>query len=186
MNMLVGVALAGLMVCGMAVGQEKSAAAGSVHDFTVNTIKKEPVSLSQYRGKVLLIVNVASKCGFTKQYEGLEKLYREYKDQGLEVLGFPSNDFGGQEPGTEEEIVTFCKSKYDVTFPMFAKVVVKGDGKIPLYQYLTSTQGGEIGWNFTKFLVGKDGKVIARYNSNVAPDDAKLVQAVKDALEAKP
>lgn len=185
MNLIAGVALAGLIACSLAVAQDRHAttqAAASVHDFTVNNMQKQPVSLSEYRGKVLLIVNVASQCGFTPQYAGLEKLYREYKEQGLVVMGFPSNDFGGQEPGTEEQIITFCRSRYDVTFPVFAKVVVKGQARIPLYQYLTSAEGGEIGWNFTKFLVGRDGKVIARFNSQVTPDDPKLVQAVKDAL----
>lgn len=190
MNAMIGMVLAGLVACGITVtpssAQTAAPAAATVYEFTVNSIQKQPVALSDYRGKALLIVNVASQCGFTPQYAGLEKLYREYRDQGLVILGFPSNDFGAQEPGTEEQIITFCRSKYDVTFPMFAKVVVKGDDKIPLYRFLTGSRGGEIGWNFTKFLIGRDGRVIARYDSKVTPEDPKLVQGVKDALAAAP
>ena len=156
-------------------------AASSVHDFTVNTIKGTPVALADYKGKVLLVVNVASKCGFTPQYEGLEALYKKYKDRGLVVVGFPANNFMSQEPGSDEEIGAFCKSKYGVTFPMFSKVSVKGDDKAPLYQFLTST-GGEIPWNFTKFLVGKDGKPIQRFAPNVKPDAADLTTAIEKAL----
>src|SRR5882724_7197281 len=152
-------------------------AASSVHEFTLNSLTGKPVSLADYKGKVLLVVNVASKCGFTPQYEGLEALYKKYKDQGLVVLGFPANNFMGQEPGTNEEIGTFCKSKYGVTFPMFSKISVKGDDKAPLYQFLTST-GGEIPWNFTKFLVGKDGKPIERFSPKVTPDAAELTSAI--------
>ena len=156
-------------------------AASSVHEFTVNAITGKPVSLADYKGKVVLVVNVASKCGFTPQYEGLEALYKKYKDRGLMVLGFPANNFLSQEPGTDEEIGAFCKSKYGVTFPMFSKISVKGEGKAPLYQFLTST-GGEIPWNFTKFLVGKDGKPIQRFAPNVAPDAGELSAAIEKAL----
>ena len=156
-------------------------AASSVYDFTVDTLKKQPVSLADYKGKVLLIVNVASKCGFTPQYEGLEALYEKYKDRGLVVLGFPANNFMSQEPGTNEEIGAFCKSKYGVTFPMFSKISVKGDDKAPLYQFLT-TSGGEIPWNFTKFLVGKDGKPIQRFDPKVKPDASELTSAIEKAL----
>jgi glutathione peroxidase len=137
-----------------------------------------------------MIVNVASKCGLTPQYAGLEKLYDAYKDRGLVVLGFPANNFGGQEPGTDEEIKTFCTSKYDVSFPMMSKISVKGDDQHPLYTLLTAktdtnTFAGDIGWNFTKFLVGRDGQVVARFDSKTKPDDAKLVAAVEQALGEK-
>ena len=158
-----------------------SFAASSVHEFTVNAITGKPVSLADYNGKVVLVVNVASKCGYTPQYEGLEALYKKYQDRGLVVLGFPANNFMSQEPGTNEEIQTFCKAKYGVTFPMFSKISVKGEDKAPLYQFLTST-GGEIPWNFTKFLVAKDGKPIQRFAPNVAPDAAELTSAIEIAL----
>ena len=156
-------------------------AASSVHEFTMNTITGKPVPLADYKGKVVLVVNVASKCGYTPQYEGLEALYKKYKDQGLVVLGFPANNFMSQEPGTNDEIGAFCKSKYGVTFPMFSKMSVKGDDKAPLYQFLTAT-GGEIPWNFTKFLVGKDGKPIQRFEPGVKPDASELSAAIEKAL----
>ncbi len=156
-------------------------AASSVHEFTMNNLAGKPVSLADYKGKVVLVVNVASKCGYTPQYEGLEALYKKYKDKGLVVLGFPANNFGSQEPGTNDEIGAFCKSKYGVTFPMFAKISVKGDDKAPLYGFLTST-GGEIPWNFTKFLVGKDGKPMQRFASNVEPNSSELSAAIEKAL----
>ncbi|HEY3739135.1 MAG TPA: glutathione peroxidase [Bryobacteraceae bacterium] len=157
-------------------------AASSIYDFTVNSLTGTPVPLSSYSGKVVLVVNVASKCGFTPQYEGLEKLYEKYKDRGLVILGFPANNFMHQEPGTNEEIGAFCKSKYGVTFPMFSKISVKGDDKAPLYQYLTSSNGKEIPWNFTKFLVGKDGKPIERFDPKVTPDSSELTTAIEKAL----
>jgi glutathione peroxidase len=161
--------------------------ASNVLDFTLNSIDGKPASLSQYHGKVVLIVNVASKCGFTPQYTGLEKIYEKYKDQGFVILGFPANNFGGQEPGTNEEIKTFCSSKYMVTFPMYAKISVKGADIHPLYQFLTDkttnpASGGDIKWNFTKFLVGKDGKVIARFESAVTPESAEVTGAIEKAL----
>jgi glutathione peroxidase len=156
----------------------------TVIDHTVTDIDGNTKNLGDFRGKALLIVNVASECGYTPQYAGLEKLWQQYKDRGLVVMGFPSNDFGGQEPGTEAEIKQFCESRFDVTFPMFAKVKVKGDDKAPLYRALTeSTGGSEVKWNFTKFLVGKDGKVIERFASGVEPLDAKLTEAVERALK---
>jgi len=148
-------------------------------------IDGKDTSLKAYEGKVLLVVNVASKCGFTPQYAGLEALYRKYKDRGFVVLGFPSNDFGSQEPGTEAEIKTFCSSKFDVTFPMFSKLHVKGEEQHPLYAALTgaeSTAPGPVKWNFGKFLVGKDGKLITRYDSGTTPDDPKLAAAIEAAL----
>src|SRR6187455_3787524 len=136
----------------------------SVYEIPVCTIDGKETTLGEYKGKALLIVNVASKCGLTPQYEGLEKLYEDYRDKGLEVLGFPANNFLGQEPGTNEEIKTFCKTKYNVTFPMFSKISVKGADIHPLYQFLTSKEtdpqfGGDITWNFNKFLVDRSGKL---------------------------
>jgi glutathione peroxidase len=157
-------------------------AASSVHEFTLPSIDGAPAPLAAYKGKVVLIVNVASKCGYTPQYTGLEKLYETYKDRGFVILGFPANNFGAQEPGTNEEIKTFCSRNYNVTFPMYSKISVKGDDKAPLYQYLTSTDGGEIKWNFTKFLVDGNGKVIQRFESKVTPDSPELVGAVEKAL----
>jgi glutathione peroxidase len=147
----------------------------TIYDFNVDDITGKPVQLDRYRGKVLLVVNTASKCGFTPQYRGLEALYRKYRDQGLEVLGFPCNQFGAQEPGSEEEIAAFCETNYGVTFPMFAKIDVNGDATAPLYRYLKREKPGLLGteaikWNFTKFLVDRDGKVVARYAPNDTPE----------------
>jgi len=144
----------------------------------------KPVDLASYKGKVVLVVNVASRCGYTGQYAGLQKLYDAHKDKGFVILGFPANDFGAQEPGSDVQIAEFCSSKYGVTFPMFSKITVKGAGKAPLYKALTEAADpkGEVGWNFEKFLIGKDGGVIGRFKSGVAPDDAKLVQAIEAAL----
>jgi glutathione peroxidase len=144
-----------------------------------------PTSLKAYEGKVLLLVNTASRCGLTPQYEGLEKLYRDFKDQGLVVIGFPANNFMGQEPGTNAEILEFCTGKYDVTFPMAAKISVKGDNAHPLYKQLIALPeplGGEPGWNFTKFLVDRTGNVVGRFGSRTSPSDPKLVQQVRDLL----
>jgi glutathione peroxidase len=156
--------------------------ASSVHEFTLNSIDGKPAPLPAYQGKVVLIVNVASRCGFTPQYAGLEALYEKYKDRGFVILGFPANNFGGQEPGTNEEIKTFCSTKYNVTFPMYAKISVKGDDKAPLYQFLTDTTGSEIQWNFTKFLVDKNGKVVARFESKVTPESPEVAGAIEKAL----
>jgi glutathione peroxidase len=158
------------------------------YSFTLNDIDGKTVSLSQYEGKVLLVVNVASKCGFTGQYAGLQSLYEKYKDQGFVVLGFPANDFLGQEPGSNSEIKAFCSAKFNVSFPMFEKISVKGQEMHPLYRYLTNpNENGEfgkpIGWNFTKFLIGKDGRTVARFASTVEPLDAKVVTAVEKALQ---
>jgi glutathione peroxidase len=148
----------------------------NVFDFQAASLGGKPVDLAQYRGKVLLIVNTASKCGFTPQYQGLETLYRELHPRGLEVLGFPCNQFGSQEPGTESEIGAFCEKNYGVTFPMFAKVDVNGDSAHPLWQYLKNAAPGVLGtegikWNFTKFLVGRDGAVLHRYAPQTKPED---------------
>ena len=150
----------------------------------MKSIDGKPVDLAGYKGKVVLVVNVASRCGYTKQYAGLQKLYDSHKDKGFVILGFPANDFNAQEPGSDAEIAQFCTKNYGVTFPMFSKITVKGAGKSPLYTALTEAADpkGEVAWNFEKFLVGKDGAVIGRFKSGVAPDDAKLVQAIEAAL----
>jgi glutathione peroxidase len=151
----------------------------SVYDYSAKTLDGQDVSLADYRGKVLLIVNTASKCGFTPQFEGLEALYRDYKDRGLTILGFPCNQFGAQEPGNAEEIASFCSLTYDVTFPMLAKIDVNGPSAHPLYAFLKKEQKGILGtegikWNFTKFLVGRDGEVIERFAPNTKPEDLKV------------
>ena len=164
------------------------AAARSVYNFTLKSIDGKPVALSEYHGKVLLLVNVASKCGFTPQYTALESLYEKYKDRGLVIVGIPANNFAGQEPGTNEEIKKFCSTKYNVSFPMMAKVSVLGDDKTPLYAFLTDKAvnpqiGGDIKWNFTKFLFDRNGKPVARFEPNVTPDSPQVVSAVESALK---
>lgn len=158
-------------------------AASSIHEFTMNDIDGKPMPLKSLQGKAVLVVNVASQCGYTPQYSGLEALYRKYKDRGFVIVGVPANNFGGQEPGSNEEIKQFCSRKYSVTFPMLAKVSVKGSDMTPLYQYLTAAKGGDVRWNFTKFLVGKDGKVLARFESAVTPDAPELAAAIEKALQ---
>jgi len=165
-------------------------AASSVHEFTLNALNGTPTPLASYKGKVMLIVNVASQCGYTYQYEGLQALYVKYKDKGLVVAGFPANNFGGQEPGSDAEIGAFCKSKFGVTFPMFSKISVAGDDKAPLYRFLTDKAanpktGGEIPWNFTKYLVDRNGKVLARFDAPVEPESKELTSAIEAALAAK-
>jgi glutathione peroxidase len=150
----------------------------SVYDFTANSLDGNPVALRDYTGKVLLIVNTASKCGFTPQYEGLEALYQQYRDRGLAVLGFPCNQFGAQEPGTADEIGSFCQKNYGVSFPMFEKIDVNGDSAHPLYRWLKSGAKGVLGseaikWNFTKFLVDRQGRVIDRFAPTTKPEDLK-------------
>lgn len=161
---------------------------GSVLDAKVTNIDGNEVSLAKYRGEVLLIVNVASKCGLTPQYEGLEALHREYKDRGLRILAFPANNFMKQEPGTNEEIKSFCRTKYDVTFDLFAKVSVKGEDQCPLYRYLTThpdkSIAGEVEWNFQKYLVGRDGSVLAKVSPRTKPDDKDLRAKIEAALTA--
>jgi glutathione peroxidase len=154
----------------------------TLYDFKITNIDGQTVDLAQYKGKVALVVNVASKCGYTKQYKGLESLYREYKDKGFEILGFPSNDFGAQEPGTEAEIKSFCSLTYDVTFDMFSKVKVIGSSIADTYQYLTETTGSQVQWNVNKFLVDKEGKVVKYYPSSVAPEDAGLRKDIEALL----
>ena len=164
------------------------ASAGSVYDYTLDSIDGKPTPLSSFKGKVVMLVNVASRCGYTPQYTGLESLYEKHRDQGFVIVGIPANNFMSQEPGTNAEIKTFCESKYDVKFPMMAKVSVKGADTTPLYQYLTSKQqnpktGGEIQWNFTKFLIDRDGRIIGRFEPAVTPEDAALTSAVTAALK---
>jgi glutathione peroxidase len=161
--------------------------AKNVHDFTVKTIRGEQKSLADYRGKALLIVNVASECGLTPQYEGLEKLHEEYAAKGLAVLGFPANDFGAQEPGTDAQIEQFCSTKFGAKFDMFSKVAVKGGAMAPLFDYLQSAEtnpkfGGPIKWNFNKFLVSKDGEVIGRFEPKVEPTSPEVKSAIESAL----
>ncbi len=184
--------------------------ADSLYDLPLATIEEQSTTLAPYKGKVLLLVNVASKCGFTPQYTGLESLYQRFRDRGLVVLGFPANDFAGQEPGTNAEIAQFCSSEYPVSFPLFAKITVAGPDKNPLYASLIDAQPQRIAnndelhthlaeyaaehnfpapnalpevlWNFEKFLVGRDGNVIARFNPDIAPNDPKLVEAIEAAL----
>jgi glutathione peroxidase len=183
--------LIGLVVGWMGVGVclRGEAAMTNIYDFTMRDIDGKEQSLSAYKGQVLLVVNVASKCGFTGQYEGLEKLYASYTNRGFVVLGFPANDFMRQEPGTEAEIKNFCTRTYGVTFPMFAKISVKGKGIHPLYAFLTSKEtnpnfGGSISWNFNKFLIGRDGMIMGRFGSRTKPDDKELVEAVEKALNS--
>lgn len=169
------------------MAQEKSAPTLTGQDYTTipfESISGEKMSLKDWQGKVVLLVNVASKCGFTPQYAGLEKLYQTYKDKGLVVVGFPANNFGDQEPGTNQEILNFCRTNYDVTFPMMAKVSVKGSDKHPLFVYLTekSSIPGEIQWNFSKFLLDKKGNLVARYPSQVKPDDKELIAKIESLL----
>ncbi|GLH67733.1 glutathione peroxidase [Geothrix edaphica] len=154
----------------------------SLHEITLHTLAGKPQSLGVYKGKVVLAVNVASECGFTPQYAGLQKLYTEYKDRGLVILGFPCNQFGAQEPGSAAQIESFCQANYGVTFPLFEKLDVKGAKQATVYQFLTAKHG-EPAWNFHKYLVGKDGQVIAAFPSKVAPDSAELKAALEAALK---
>lgn len=153
----------------------------SIYQFSLTTIDGKPAPLSDFDGKVLLLVNVASECGFTSQYTGLQALHQKYADSGLVVMGIPSNDFGGQEPGSEAEIEEFCSSKYAVTFPLFSKVGVK-ENPHPLYAYLQGTKGA-VEWNFTKFLIGREGEVIEKFPSAVKPDSKELTSAIEEALK---
>ena len=164
-----------------------TAASSAFYTFEVETIDGTRTNLSPYKGQVVLVVNVASKCGFTKQYAGLQKLYDTYRGRGVVILGFPSNDFMGQEPGTNDEIQQFCSLTYGVTFPLYAKIRVKGESKHPLYAWLTDNAlhpglGGEVSWNFNKFLIGRDGRLAARFGSRTDPGAAELTGAIEKAL----
>jgi len=180
-----GISLA-LLLCGPALMAAEKATPASL-DFQMKSLDGKPLDLGQYAGKTILVVNVASECGYTGQYEGMQSLYEKYKDKGLVVLGVPSNQFGGQEPGTAAEIAKFCSTNYNVTFPMTAKVDVKGKMATPFYQYLTKQEtspkgAGDVSWNFEKFLIGKDGKVLGRYASSVEPEDEALIAAIEKDL----
>ena len=165
-----------------------AARAASIYDIPVKDIDGTATNLSAYKGKVLLIVNVASKCGFTPQYKSLEATYKKYSDQGFVILGFPCNQFANQEPGSDEEIKQFCTSKYFITFPLFDKIEVNGANRHPLYDLLACKESpfpGSIRWNFTKFLIGKDGKILNRFDSKVTPDSPEVTAAIEAALAAK-
>jgi glutathione peroxidase len=158
-----------------------------IYDFKVADIDSNDVNLADYKGKVLLIVNVASKCGFTPQYKGMENIYRQYKDKGFEILAFPSNDFMGQEPGTNEQIKTFCQLNYQVSFPLFAKISVKGKDIHPLYKFLTEKStnpkfAGGITWNFNKFLIDRNGNIVNRFGSRAEPQSPEVIKSIEDAL----
>jgi glutathione peroxidase len=159
----------------------------SIYDIPIKSLSGEPASLADFKGKSLLIVNVASQCGLTPQYSGLQKLYEDYGSRGFEVLGFPCNQFGGQEPGTADEIKTFCETSYGVSFPMFEKIEVNGEGRHPLYDELTAKpdaegQAGDIQWNFEKFLVSPEGDIVQRFRPLVTPEDPELVGAIEGTL----
>jgi len=162
----------------------------NVYEFTMKDIDGKDIKLDAYKGKVVMIVNVASKCGYTSQYEGMETIYKKYKDQGFVVLGFPANNFMGQEPGTEKEIKEFCSTKYGVTFPMFSKISVTGADQHPLYTFLTSKEsnpefGGDISWNFNKFIVDRNGKIVGRFGSKDKPEGEAVTAALEKYLAAK-
>lgn len=181
------VRIARCVLAGAILMMATALSAGSgLYSFTLNSIDGKPAPLADYKGKVILLVNVASQCGYTPQYSALEGIYEKYKDRGFVILGFPANNFGAQEPGTNEEIMTFCTRKYNVTFPMYAKISVKGPDQAPLYSYLTKETGagvtGEIKWNFTKFLVDREGKVVQRFEPAVTPDSKDVTSAIEKQL----
>jgi glutathione peroxidase len=182
--------LAGLLVSFASADEKGDKKVPPVLNFRMKSLAGKEVELSQYQGKPILIVNVASQCGYTPQYEGLQALHDTYAKDGLVVLGVPSNDFGRQEPGTSEEIAEFCQKNYGVKFDMLEKVVVKGEDKVPLYQYLTSKEtdpkfGGEIKWNFTKFLISRNGEIVARFEPGVKPESEKVTKAIEAELAKK-
>ena len=187
---LSAILLSATVICGCGSVSSEEVKMPDFYDIKVSTIDGEAITMGKYKGKVLLIVNTASKCGFTRQYDGLQKLYAEYKDKGLVILGFPSNDFMRQEPGSDSEISNFCRVNYGVEFPMFAKIKVKGDDQHILYKWLTSEKtnpdhAGKISWNFNKFLISREGKVLNRFGSRTEPQDPELVKALEAALETK-
>ena len=181
--------LTGALIAKKGFGNDtlKVESSSKIYQFNLNDLSGEPFQFNQLEGKVVLIVNVASKCGFTNQYEGLQKIYSKYKDQGLVVLGIPSNDFGNQEPGSSKDIQSFCSMNYNVTFPILEKSVVKGKNAIPLYKFLTSKKyhpstGGAVSWNFNKFLVDKNGHVVKRFSSFTKPESKKVITAIEQYL----
>lgn len=172
----------------LAIMQAAALSAASLYEIPVKTIEGKEATLKPYEGKVLLVVNVASRCGLTPQYAGLQKLYTTYKDKGFAVLAFPCNQFGSQEPGTNKEIQQFCSSKYEITFPLYDKIEVNGEGRHPLYVALAgkdSPYPGDIAWNFGKFLIGRDGKILKRFEPRTAPDSPEVTKAIEAALAAK-
>jgi len=180
-----GISLFGITLKAQSASNEETIKSANIYKYSVKNIKKEDVNLKSYEGKVLLIVNVASECGYTPQYEGLEKIYKKYNAKGFEILAFPCNDFGGQEPGTNEEIQKFCSINYNVTFPLFDKISVKGSEKTELYIMLTDnkiTGKSEIAWNFEKFLVDKKGNVVANFKSKVNPESAEITSEIEKLL----
>ena len=188
-NMIV-LALSTVAIAGFAFGDDakkENPSVPAVLNFTMNSLDGKPVNLSKYQGKVVLMVNVASQCGYTPQYKPLEALYEKYKDRGLVILGFPANNFGKQEPGTDKDIADFCEKNYGVKFDMFSKVSVKGDDICPLYQLLTSEKTdpsfpGEVKWNFEKFLISRDGEIVNRFRSKISPDSEEMVKAIEAEL----
>jgi glutathione peroxidase len=192
LKILIIVLALGALCVGLCLFCDESALASpaSVYDFKMRDIDGKDVKLKKYKGNVLLVVNTASQCGYTPQYEGLQATYTKFKDKGFYVLGFPANNFGGQEPGTEKEIKEFCESKYKVTFPMFAKISVKGEDQDPLYAYLTKKEtnpefAGDITWNFNKFLIDRKGKIVARFSSKEKPDGEVITAAIEKYLNSK-
>jgi glutathione peroxidase len=176
------------LMCGVLLVMAGSLfAASGIYTFTLNSIDGKPAPLADYKGKVILVVNVASQCGYTPQYSALESIYEKYKGQGFVILGFPANNFGAQEPGTNDEIKTFCTRKYSVTFPIYSKISVKEPDQAPLYSYLTKDTGpgiqGEIKWNFTKFLVDRNGNVVQRFEPAVTPDSKEMIAAIEKQLK---
>jgi glutathione peroxidase len=180
-----------IVIAGVAIAQTKTGGkVPEVLNFTMNSLGGQPVNLSKYQGRVVLMVNTASECGYTYQYEGLQALHKKYAAQGLSVLGFPSNDFGQQEPGSNAEIQQFCKANYGVEFDMFSKIDVLGDSKAPLYRFLTSKStnpqwAGDVSWNFEKFLIDREGRIVGRFLSAVEPMSAEVTGAVESALAKK-
>jgi glutathione peroxidase len=182
--------IAAVVLASSSFAADPASGAPAALNFKMKSLEGKEVNLADYKGKVLLIVNVASECGATPQYAGLQSLYQRHKDDGLVVLGVPCNQFGAQEPGTAEEIREFCTKEYSVTFPMLAKVDVNGENAAPLYKHLTSLEArpggkGRIGWNFEKFLIGRNGEVVARFKTGTEPDDPQLVEAIERELQAK-
>ena len=185
MKLFVSVLLA--LVAGVQTKPTGSANVPAALNFTMSSLDGRSIDLSKYQGRVVLMVNVASQCGFTPQYEGLQDLHKKYAAKGLSILGFPANEFGAQEPGTNAEIAQFCKQNYGVEFDMFSKIIVKGSGQAPLYRYLTTHPKfrGDVEWNFEKFLIGRNGEVIARFKSEVEPLSREMVSAIESALASK-
>ena len=183
-----GILILGNCLAASPMNEEKNVP--PVLNFTMNDLSGKPTDLSQFQGKVVLIVNVASKCGYTKQYAGLQSLYKKYEKEGFVIVGVPANDFGRQEPGSDSEIAEFCQKNYGVTFPMMSKVVVKGTGICPLYKFLTSKEtnpkfAGDISWNFEKFLVARNGEIVRRFKTKVDPLSVEITEAIEAELKKK-